>query len=287
MWSDRTRDEDGRLVTFGIKTAQPGATFEELLAFWRTAEQIGFRSAWLHDHLTPLPDHSLPSLEAWTLLSALAARTSRIRVGVLVTDNSLRHPGMLAREAVTVDRISRGRLEFAIGAGNPRSIIDYQGYGITTSSTGERISKLEESLQIFKALWTQESVTFQGRFYRLEEARPAIWPVQQPHPPIWIGGSGNRVLRLTARHADAWNFTGPRERFAERVIYLKEYMERIGRDPAGFPISAQFEVEGKSVDHLRAEVEAYVNAGATTLMAIYHAPFSVDDLEPAARAFFG
>ncbi len=274
------------MVTFGIKTAQPGATFEELLAFWTAAEKIGFRSAWLHDHLTALPDQSLPSLEAWTLLSALAARTERIRLGVLVTDNSLRHPGMLAREAVTVDRISHGRLEFAIGAGNPKSIIDYQGYGITTSSTGERISKLEEALQIFKALWTRESVTFHGRFYRLDEARPAIRPVQQPHPPIWIGGSGNRVLRLTARHADAWNFTGPRERFAERVTYLKEYMERIGRDPADFPISAQFEVEGKSSDQLRAEVDAYVTAGATTLMAIYHAPYNVVDLEPAARAFF-
>jgi alkanesulfonate monooxygenase SsuD/methylene tetrahydromethanopterin reductase-like flavin-dependent oxidoreductase (luciferase family) len=275
------------LVNFGIKTAQPGATFEELLAFWTAAEQIGFRSAWLHDHLTPLPDHSLPSLEAWTLLSALAARTEKIRLGVLVTDNSLRHPGMLAREAVTVDLISHGRLEFAIGAGNPRSIVDYQGYGITTSSTGERISKLEESLQIFKALWSRESVTFQGRFYQLEEARPAIRPLQQPHPPIWIGGSGNRVLRLTARHADAWNFTGPRERFAERVTYLKEYMERIGRDSTGFPISAQFEVEGKTADQQRADVEAYVSAGATTLMAIFHAPLDLADLETAARAFFG
>jgi alkanesulfonate monooxygenase SsuD/methylene tetrahydromethanopterin reductase-like flavin-dependent oxidoreductase (luciferase family) len=275
------------VVTFGIKTAQPGATFEELLAFWTAAEEIGFHAAWLHDHLTPLPDHSLPSLEAWTLLSALAARTTRIRLGVLVTDNSLRHPALLAREAVTVDRISHGRLEFAIGAGNPSSVIDYHGYGITTSSTGERISKLEEALNIFKALWTQESVTFQGRFYRLEAARPAIWPLQQPHPPIWIGGSGNRVLRLTARHADAWNFTGPREHFAERVTYLKEYMERIGRDSTGFPISAQFEVEGKTADQLRAEVEAYVTAGATTLMAIYHAPFDVADLEAAARAFFG
>lgn len=275
------------MATFGIKTAQPGATFDELLAFWTAAEQIGFQSAWLHDHLTALPDQSLPSFEAWTLLSALAARTSRIRVGVLVTDNSLRHPGMLAREAVTVDHISRGRLEFAIGAGNPNSIIDYQGYGITTSSTGERISKLDEALHIIKALWTQQSVTFRGRFYRLEEARPAIWPVQRPHPPIWIGGSGNRVLRLTARHADAWNFTGPRERFAERATYLKESLERAGRDPAGFPISAQFEVEGKSVAQLRAEVDAYLTAGATTLMAIYHAPYSVADLEPAAHAFFG
>jgi alkanesulfonate monooxygenase SsuD/methylene tetrahydromethanopterin reductase-like flavin-dependent oxidoreductase (luciferase family) len=283
----RQTDEDEQLTTFGIKTSQPGATFEELAELWTVAEQAGFTSAWLHDHLTALPDQTLPSLEAWTLLSALAVRTERIRIGVLVTDNSLRHPGMLAREAVTVDQISQGRLDFAIGAGNPQSEIDYHGYGITTSSTGERISKLEESVQIFKALWTRESVTFAGRFYQLDDARPAIRPVQQPHPPIWIGGSGNRVLRITARHADAWNFTGPIERFAERATYLQEYMLRIGRDPEGFPISAQFPVEGKSIDQIRAEVERYVEAGATTLMAIYRAPYAISGLETAARAFFG
>ena len=275
------------MVTFGIKTSQPGATFEELAELWTVAEQAGFTSAWLHDHLTPLPNQTLPSLEAWTLLSALAVRTERIRIGVLVTDNSLRHPGMLAREAVTVDRISNGRLEFAIGAGNPQSDIDYRGYGITTSSTGERISKLEEAVQIFKALWTQDSVTFDGRFYQLDDARPAIRPVQQPHPPIWIGGSGNRVMRITARHANAWNFTGPIERFAERAAYLKEYMVRIGRDPEAFPISAQFPVGGKSIDQIRTEVERFVEAGATTLMAIYRAPYSASDIDTAARAFFG
>ncbi len=152
------------MVSFGLKTSQPGASFEQLLEIWSAAERCGFTSAWIYDHLTALGDQTQPTLEAWTLLSALVARTDKIRVGVLVTDNALRHPAMLAREAVTVDQISGGRLEFGIGAGNPRSEIDYRGYGITASPIGERISKLDEACQIYKALWTQKAVSFDGRY---------------------------------------------------------------------------------------------------------------------------
>ena len=236
------------MVSFGIKTSQPGASFEELLEIWQAAETAGFDSAWIYDHLTALGDQTQPTLEAWTLLSALAARTERIRVGVLVTDNVLRHPAMLAREAVTVDQISHGRLDFGIGAGNPRSEIDYASYGITQSPIGERISRLNEACQIFTALWTQESVSFSGRFYQLQDARPAIWPVQKPHPPLWIGGGGDRVLRITARYADGWNFTGPIDRFAERADYLRTQLVRYSREPDSVKMSAQFFLRGKSPD---------------------------------------
>ncbi len=271
------------MVSFGIKTSQPGASFDQLLEVWTAAEQCGFTSAWIYDHLTALGDQTQPTLEAWTLLAALAARTERIRVGVLVTDNALRHPAMLAREAVTVDQISGGRLEFGIGAGNPRSEIDYRSYGITESPIGERISKLDEACQVFKALWTEESATFSGRFYQLQDAKPAIWPVQKPHPPIWVGGGGDRVLRITARHADGWNFTGPIERFGERADYLRSQLTRYGRNPSEVQMSSQFFMRGKSVEQVREEVAAYVAAGATTLMVIIDAPYTVAAVEAAAR----
>jgi len=275
------------MVSFGLKTSQPGTTFQKLLEIWTAAERCGFASAWIYDHLTALGDQTQPTLEAWTLLAALAARTERIRVGVLVTDNALRHPAMLAREAVTVDQISGGRLEFGIGAGNPRSEIDYRSYGITSSPIGERISKLDEACQIFKALWTQETVSFSGRFYNLDEARPAIWPVQKPHPPIWIGGSGDRVLRITARYADGWNFTGPLDRFTERADYLRSQMARYDRSPDQMQMSAQFFLRDKSDDQIRDDVQQFVEAGATSLMAIIETPYTVAAVEHAANVLIG
>ena len=271
------------MINLGIKTAQPGTSFGELLEIWAAADACGFESAWIYDHLTALGDQTQPTMEAWTLLAALAARTERIRIGVLVTDIALRHPAMLAREAVTVDRISGGRLEFGIGAGNPRSEIDYRSYGITESPIGERISKLDEACQILKALWTQESVTFEGRFYQLHEAKPFIGPVQQPHPPLWIGGSGDRVLRITARYADGWNYTGPLDRFAERADYLRSQLDRYGRDRRTFKMSAQFFLRGKSDREIREDVARYVEGGATTLMAIIETPYTVSAVEEAAR----
>ena len=275
------------MVNFGLKTSQPGASFEQLLEIWSAAERCGFVSAWIYDHLTALGDQTQPTLEAWTLLAALAARTERIRVGVLVTDNALRHPAMLAREAVTVDQISGGRLEFGVGAGNPRSEIDYQSYGITTSSIGERISKLDEACQIFKSLWTQETVSFSGRFYNLDQAKPSIWPVQKPNPPIWIGGSGDRLLRITARNADGWNFTGPLERFKERADYLRSQLTRYGRSHDEMQMSAQFFLRDKSDDQIRDEVKQYVEAGATTLMAVIETPYTVEAVQRAANVLIG
>ena len=271
------------MVSFGLKTSQPGASFDELLEIWTAAERCGFTSAWIYDHLTALGDQNQPTLEAWTLLAALAARTQRIRIGVLVTDNALRHPAMLAREAVTVDQISGGRLEFGIGAGNPRSEIDYQSYGITSSPIGERISKLDEACQVFKALWTQETVSFDGRFYHLDGAKPAIHPAQKPHPPIWVGGGGDRVLRITARYADGWNFTGALDRFKERSDYLRSQLTRYGRSHQEMQMSAQFSLRGKSDEQIREEVKQYVEAGATTLMTIIETPYTVAAVERAAN----
>ncbi|HET9014093.1 MAG TPA: LLM class flavin-dependent oxidoreductase [Thermomicrobiaceae bacterium] len=269
-------------MEYGLKTSQPGAGYRELAGAWQAAERAGFTSAWIYDHLTALGDPTQPTLEAWTLLAALATQTSTLRIGVLVTDNTLRHPALLAREAVTVDHVSDGRLEVGLGAGNPRSEVDYRGYGLHDQPIGERISRLGEACRVLLDLWTQESVDFHGRYYRLTEARPAIWPVQQPHPPLWIGGSGDRVLRITARYADGWNYTGPLDRFPDAVTRLRAAQAEAGRDPATLRVSAQFFLGDKTPGDIRDEVARYEAAGADLLMAIIERPYTPDAVERAA-----
>ena len=269
-------------MEFGLKTAQPGASYRELAEAWRAAERGGFTSAWIYDHLTALGDQTRPTLEAWTLLAALATQTSTLRIGVLVTDNSLRHPALLAREAVTVDHISDGRLEVGLGAGNPRSEIDYRSYGLHEQPIGERIGRLGEACRVLRALWTREAVDFSGHYYHLSDARPAIWPLQRPHPPLWIGGSGDRVLRITARYADGWNFTGPLDRFSDAVGKLRAALAEAGRDPAALRVSAQFFLGDKTLATIRDEVSRYEEAGADLLMAIIEPPYSPDAVERAA-----
>lgn len=275
------------MVPIGLKSAQPGATFQELATAWRAAEDAGFVSGWIYDHLTALGDPTLPSLEPWTLLAALATQTKTLRLGVMVTDNSLRHPAMLAREAVTVDQISGGRLEFGIGAGNPRSESDYQMYGFKVGGIGERISRLAEACQVFEMLWTQEEASFSGRYYTLDHARPYIFPVQQPHPPLLIGGKGDRTLRLTARYADAWNYVGPFEGFPDAVQRLRAACERVGRDVSTLRLTAQFPANEGSAEQLRETVRQYEEAGAQELMATISLPFTPEKVEALGRKLFG
>ena len=153
------------------------------------AEKIGFDSIWSSDHLF-LHDKAeeINCMEAWTLLSALASKTNKLRLGTLVTCNSYRYPSILAKIASTVDSISNGRLEFGIGAGWKE--IEYKAYGIPFPSVKERFDRLEEALQIIKLLWTEPKVTFTGRYYSIKDAFSAPKPVQNPHPPIFIGGTG-------------------------------------------------------------------------------------------------
>jgi alkanesulfonate monooxygenase SsuD/methylene tetrahydromethanopterin reductase-like flavin-dependent oxidoreductase (luciferase family) len=263
------------MVPIGLKSAQPGASYQELAAAWKAAEEAGFVSGWIYDHLTALGDQTQPSLEAWTLLAALATQTSKLRLGVMVTDNSLRHPAMLARESVTVDQISGGRLEVGLGAGNPRSEIDYQMYGFQVGGIGERISRLAEACQVLKLLWTEEEASFSGKYYTLDHARPYIRPVQQPNPPLVIGGKGDRTLRIVARYADAWNYVGPFEGFPDAVARLRATCERVGRDLGTLRLTAQFPANEGSGEQLRETVQQYQEAGAQELMATISPPYTV------------
>lgn len=190
-------------MRFAIKTAPQHTTFEDMLAVWRAADEIDlFESAWTFDHFYPIfSDATGPCLEAWVTTTALAQATNRIRVGVLVTGNVYRHPAVLANMAASLDVVSRGRLEFGIGAGWNQQECD--AYGIDLPSLKERFDRFDESLEVIHKLFTETEAQFDGRYYRLSAARCEPKPVQKPHPPIVIGGLGERrTLRAVARWAD-------------------------------------------------------------------------------------
>jgi F420-dependent oxidoreductase-like protein len=214
---------------FGIQTPQEGVTFDALVAHWRCADDLGFDSVWLDDHFySVLRPRSEPQMEAWTLLAALARETRRVRIGILVSCNGYRNPALLAKMAATVDVLSNGRLIHGVGAGWFAD--EYEGYGYDFPDVQTRLAQLDESLRVQKLLWTAERPSFDGRFYRLKEAWCEPRPAQRPHPPILIGGSGEKVLlRLVAGHADMWNCPGEPAELGRKIGVLRRHCAAEGR----------------------------------------------------------
>jgi F420-dependent oxidoreductase-like protein len=198
----------------------------------RFAEDAGFDGAWVFDHFKPLyGDRKGPCLEGWTLLAALGASTQRIRLGTLVTGITYRPPSILATEAVTVDHVSDGRLELAVGAAWFEQ--EHRELGIPFPVAAERARRLEETIHIMRLLMTRDGASFDGRYYSLSNATYRPRPVQQPHPPIWIGASGERLmLPLVGRLADAWHAFGSIAALKRKSAIVDEHAERAGRDPA-------------------------------------------------------
>jgi F420-dependent oxidoreductase-like protein len=216
-------------MKFGLDVAQHQLTFQEILARVRLAEDAGFDGAWVFDHFSALyGDRNGPCLEAWTLLGALAAHTSRIRLGPLVTGVTHRHPSVLTTEIVTVDHVSGGRVEAGLGAAwNQR---EHRSLGIGFPSTKERMQRLEETIEVFRLLTSGERVSYQGRHYQLDGAQYRPVPVQRPHPPIWIGANGPQLgLPLAGRQADVWHGWG--EDYARKGDVVRRAAEKAGRDP--------------------------------------------------------
>lgn len=218
-----------RAIRFGIQTPQEGATYDALAAHWREADALGFDSVWLDDHLyAVVRPAGEPQMEAWTLLAALARETRRIEIGILVTCNSYRSPALVAKLAATVDVLSGGRLVHGMGAGWYER--EYDGYGYEFPPVGVRLAQLDEALMLQKLLWQEERASFSGRYYRLHEAWCSPKPVRRPHPPILIGGGGERVLlRLVARHADVWNGAGDVAEFRRKLEVLRAHCAAEGR----------------------------------------------------------
>jgi len=222
-------------MKFGAVPTQAGVEWETLVETWEELDRGSkFDSLWLMDHFVTGFGQEFgsegPCMEGWTALAGLAQSTSRARLGILVTGNTYRHPAVLAKQATTVDHISNGRLIFGIGAG-------WHEYEHTTMLDGlppvkERMDRLDESVGLIKALWTEDRPSTRGTYYSLD--RPPYNPpnVQKPHPPILIGGGGEkRTLRIVAKYADVANVQGSPEEVAHKWQVLDEHCKAIGRDP--------------------------------------------------------
>ena len=221
-----------RQVKFGVRIHQHGYTFEDLKRVWTQADRLGYHSATLYDLLNS------PALECWTALSALAAVTDRIRLTPLVLGNTYRPPALLAKMSATLDVISGGRLELGIGAGGGRG--DHQASGIAFPSTAERVRMLEEAVELIKKSWTETKASFKGSFYGLDGSLNEPSPVQQPHPPVLIGGHGEtHLLRAVAGHADMCKigFEMSLEEHQDKMEILQRHCDKLGRDPAEIEVT--------------------------------------------------
>jgi F420-dependent oxidoreductase-like protein len=252
------------MMQFGLDISQHQLTWAELCERARLAEAAGFQGVWVFDHFKPLyGDPRGPCLEGWTLLAALAEATDRVRLGTLVTGITYRHPSILATQVVTVDHISQGRVELAVGAAWFEG--EHRELGIDFPSARERIRRLEEGLEVMRLLMTRDRASFNGRYHRLDRATYNPKPVQRPHPPIWIGGGGRRLmLPLVARKADVWHGFGSVSDLRQKSRVIDEHAERAGRDPASIKRSTALSVS-EPWEEVRATVERLSDAGFSYL----------------------
>lgn len=195
------------------------------------AEDLGFDSLWVYDHFhnVPRPAHETV-FECWSTIAAISQRTSRIRLGQMVGCNSYRNPGLLAKVTSTIDVMSGGRLEWGIGAGWYEN--EYRAYGYDFPKPKDRIGMLRESVEIVLSMWTEAETTYKGKYYELSRANCDPKPVQQPTPPVWIGGGGEQLtLRVVAQHAHCSNFGGLPDEWERKRNVLVDHCRAVGRDP--------------------------------------------------------
>jgi F420-dependent oxidoreductase-like protein len=247
---------------FGLKLSGQDTSIEALRTIWRVADEAGFDHVWDFDHLASIgeggPDR--PIYEGWALQAAMAEATKRVRIGSMVTGNTYRNPALLAKLAVTVDHLSGGRLEFGIGAA--WATIEHSMYGI--EGLDHRVGRLSESLKIIKSLWSEERTNFDGRYYQMKDAIANPKPVQKPHPPIWIGASGETTIRLVARYADVWNTGADRlDKGTEVITRLDDACGAIGRDPSEIRRSIQHAWDGQDRSRLLEQSARYFELGFT------------------------
>jgi F420-dependent oxidoreductase-like protein len=219
-------------LRFGIHTGQQNTTFSELLALWQHAEAIGLDWASVFDHFIPIfTDPEGPCFEGFTVLSALAAGTKKLRCGIIVSGVTYRNPVLLAKAATTVDHVSGGRMELGLGAAWFE--LEHQQYNFEFPAVGTRMDMLEEASHIVRSLFREERTTFEGKHFSVKDALFLPKPVHGSIP-LWIGGGGEkRTLRAVARYADGWNYflTTP-EDFQRKLGFLEEHCKDAGRKPS-------------------------------------------------------
>ena len=217
-------------IRFGIQTSQQNVEWSSMLDLWQKAEAWGYDSLWNFDHFYPIfVDPNGPCLEGWTTLAALGQATSRVRIGHLVNGNTYRNPCVLAKMAATLDHVTNGRLNLGIGAGWFE--LEHNAFGLDFKTVRGRLDALDEACRILKGMFTGEPFSLKGKHYTIDNARGLPVPVQKPHPPIMIGGSGEKILlRIVAEHADMWNTSGDADRLGHLVDVIRRHGDAVGRD---------------------------------------------------------
>ncbi|MDQ7810863.1 LLM class F420-dependent oxidoreductase [Amycolatopsis sp. A133] len=291
----------------------PIAVTARLVELAKLADDAGYRALLAPDHLTTVQPSTDMVFEAWTLITALARETTTVRIGHLVTANGYRNPALQAKMASTVDVLAGGRLDFGIGAGWLEP--DHRQYGYDFGTTGERLRRLEEALQVILALWTEPKATFEGRYYRIEDAVNEPKGVQRPHIPLMIAGAGEkRTLRLVARYGDACNIMDSPEVARHKFAVLRGHCEDVGRDYAAItrtvttpciirdtdaearaliPLASKFVFPGDvgsyglvgSLDTVRRRIAAFEEAGVQELIVYFEDPTSTAQVAEFARLF--
>jgi F420-dependent oxidoreductase-like protein len=274
-------------MRFAFKTAPQHTTWRDMLAVWQAADDIDvFESGWTFDHFYPIfSDSTGPCYEGWTATTALAQATHRLRLGVLVTGIIYRHPAVLANMAATVDIIADGRLELGLGAGWNEE--ECGAYGIELGTLKERFDRFDEACQVILALLTNTTSNFDGQYYSLVEARCEPKSIQRPHPPICIGGTGERrTLRSVARYAQHWNYPGgPVAHWQAKRDVLAERCAEIGRDMAEITTSTHVRFNPEAgAGELAAQAAAFGEAGLDLAIVQLPPPHDPAVLEPIAEA---
>jgi alkanesulfonate monooxygenase SsuD/methylene tetrahydromethanopterin reductase-like flavin-dependent oxidoreductase (luciferase family) len=271
-------------LRFGILTVQ-NIPWMKLMERWHSIEALGFDSIWVADHFVDPYQPDSPWFESWTLLGALANQTDHVRIGTLVTSFLLRNPAMLARQAITVDHVSNGRLELGLGTGVSWDPV-YSMIGIENWSPQERVARFREVVEIVDLCLRNKVTSYEGQYYHLRDAAMNPQPVQQPRPPIIIAAVGPLMLKITARYADAWNFVPgdwntPPHKMLHRTIrknkLLDDYCVAIGRDPKTIRRSllvfgSEARTAFNSVDTFETIVRNYQDVGITEF--IFYYPFT-------------
>jgi F420-dependent oxidoreductase-like protein len=224
-------------MRFGVTLPQIKRSWEEARAAAVEFDRLGFDSVWVCDHLYGVPMPNLPIFEAWSELAAVAALTSRVELGTLVTPPFVRNPAVLAKQVATIDHIAGGRTIVGLGAGWFQA--EFEAYGCPFPPVGARLRALEESAQVLRRLWTEERVTFEGRHVTVRDAMCEPKPVRRP--PILIGGGGERrLLAIAAREADIWNnLAVAQAELPHKIEVLRRHCDQAGRDFGSIAVSQQ------------------------------------------------
>jgi alkanesulfonate monooxygenase SsuD/methylene tetrahydromethanopterin reductase-like flavin-dependent oxidoreductase (luciferase family) len=283
-------------LRFGVITVQSSA-WDEMVRRWKSVETLGFDSVWLADHFVDPFDPQSSWFECWTLLAALATHTSHIRTGTLVTSVPLRNPAVLARQTLTVDHISKGRLELGLGTGiSGKEDPSYAMTSIDDWPISERVGRFREQVEIIDQLLRNRVSSYHGRYYQLRDAAMVPAPIQQPRPPITIAAMSSSMLKIAARHADTWNSVEASpdatpevvvEKTRMRAALLDRYCAEIGRDPKTIRRSLlvfwpEAETVFESEENFREIVKRYVGIGITELI-FYYPSFRSDQMPTFER----